>query len=908
MIDKHSTKSRVLAILAISLAVTLVLSVAVSEQAWGAPLGAVTNITQCKTATETTITLCWTNPSGATHATTGVKSFFIENITETCSGSGQSFSCSFSTTYRAALTGGAGQAGTNQTGGTGSNAPIVNFTGLSAGQLYKFKIYPNNAHGNGTASSVFTAGTLLGSNVNYAERPTQSFANGTNFGEGTSFAPAQDFSNFQNFGENQVFGAESSFAQDQTFNGTQNFTAESMKFDSGTQFDTPQTFGTGANFTGATTFEGANTFGANPVFGEGAKFEGEANTFGAGANFTGVAQFTPNQIFGASTEFSADQYFNSTQDFSAASMKFESNTQFDTLQTFGDSANFTGAAIFTGANTFGAQAVFGKGSNFPAGQTFGDGANFTGTASFGATQVFPQKAEFAEGQSFDSTGTYTFDDFALFRPGTDFGAARTFDVGTMFESTMTFVGTNVFDAGTVFGDGQAFTAAQTFGKSMNFGANTDFTGAAQTFVAGTTFEDGTTFAVDQIMPVGTIPPAGLMLTPFTCVDAACIPPAANILTPGEFLPVGTDPAEILSAVSASEPSVAIPGLGFIMNFTSVSGNGSASVDPIDPALLPASDPALRNTAGSSSSIAVATGTYDTIGTALDISSGSATVSGDITITMPYDEDALAVGVLEADLAVLHYVGDEWIEESNCTVDTGADSITCTVTSLSPFTIGNSVTPRSSGGGNCDINAFGPGKSLALYEINWDILEANEVVVIASSTCGPIDMQVFSQQSIAVGGLSMVQPYVADNKIVLSAPLNIGVSDSFRITLENDWNSFEQTIYPELQGSSGTILLDFQEAHYDDVKLFIDEEPQQAAVPSSEVFTDQQPQAIIDTEPQLPTDAELQLPTNLEPQLTTEQKSGSSLMCGEGTILIGEICEVQDEEQMSFLDWLFSLFF
>ena len=77
MIDKHSTKSRVLVILAISLAVTFVLSVAMSDQVWGTALGAPTSINQCKAATETTITLCWTNPSGATHVTHGVKSFFI---------------------------------------------------------------------------------------------------------------------------------------------------------------------------------------------------------------------------------------------------------------------------------------------------------------------------------------------------------------------------------------------------------------------------------------------------------------------------------------------------------------------------------------------------------------------------------------------------------------------------------------------------------------------------------------------------------------------------------------------------------------------------------------------------------------------------------------------------------------
>ena len=466
---------------------------------------------------------------------------------------------------------------------------------------------------------------------------------------------------------------------------------------------------------------------------------------------------------------------------------------------------------------------------------------------------------------------------------------------------MIFTGKNSFSKGTVFGDSQIFGAEQTFTTNMNFGANTDFTGAVQEFFAGTTFEEGVTFKVNQIMPVGTVPPSGLMLEAFTCVDVACVPPTGSILSPGEFLPRGTDPVEILSAVSASEPSVSVPGLGFTMNFTTVTGNGSTSIDPIDPALLPDSDPALRNTASSSSSIVSGAGSFDTIGTALNISAGSATISGDITITMPYDEGGIASGVNESDLVMLHYVGDEWVQEDSCTVDTDANSITCTaISTLSPFTIGNSVSPKTGGGGNCDANGFGPGKSLALYEINWDILEANEVVVIASSTCGPIDMQVFSQKSIAAGGLSMVQPYVADNKIVLKAPLNIGVSDSFRITLENDWNSFEQTIYPELQGSSGTILLDFQEAHYDEVKLFIDEEPQQAAVPSSEVFIDQGHQAIMDAEPQLT--------MNAEPQLTTEQKSVSSLMCGEGTVLIGEICEVQDERQISFLDWLFSLFF
>ena len=215
MIDKHSTKSRVLVILAISLAVTLVLSVAMSDQAWGAALDAVTSVKQCVAATETTISLCWTNPSGAdTEGGTGAKSFFIEYVTETCTGDGEDFACTWGDTYRAALTGGIGEGGTNQTGGTGSNVAVVNFTGLTAGQMFKFKIYAENAHGHGTASAVFQAGTLLPADTDYSDKPAQTFANGTTFGSGTKFVAEQEFGNFQNFGADQVFGSGTGFAQD----------------------------------------------------------------------------------------------------------------------------------------------------------------------------------------------------------------------------------------------------------------------------------------------------------------------------------------------------------------------------------------------------------------------------------------------------------------------------------------------------------------------------------------------------------------------------------------------------------------------------------------------------------------------------------------------------------------------
>ena len=299
-----------------------------------------------------------------------------------------------------------------------------------------------------------------------------------------------------------------------------------------------------------------------------------------------------------------------------------------------------------------------------------------------------------------------------------------------------------------------------------FGANTDFTAQAQTFSEGTTFGADTTFAVGQVMPVNTIPAGGLMLSAFTCVDAECLPPAASILTPGEFLTRGTDPAAIKTSLSSTDPSVSIPGLGFIMNFTTVSGNGSTSVDPIDPAALPGSSLPSINSNAASSNVGTSSGSFDTIGTALNISAGTATVSGGIQITMPYDDTSLAGGVTEADLVVLHYITttETWETVDNCTIDTGANNITCTgITSLSPFSVGAATGAANTGGMDCDRNAYGPGKSMAIHEINWDTLEANEVQVIASSKCGPIQLKIFTQQSIATGGLAQEQPYLADNK-------------------------------------------------------------------------------------------------------------------------------------------------
>ena len=148
---------------------------AVVSQAYGtSTLGAPTSITQCKPATTTTITLCWIEPTTTSAKGGAIRSYFIQNVTETCTGSGASFSCSFGSYYYTALNAVASP-GTNSTGaasggGTGSAATIANFTGLSAGQMFKFKIMALNAHGNGTLTSAFQAGTTLGGSVDYGSK------------------------------------------------------------------------------------------------------------------------------------------------------------------------------------------------------------------------------------------------------------------------------------------------------------------------------------------------------------------------------------------------------------------------------------------------------------------------------------------------------------------------------------------------------------------------------------------------------------------------------------------------------------------------------------------------------------------------------------------------------------------
>jgi len=600
-------------------------------------------------------------------------------------------------------------------------------------------------------NQTFSNGTQFAASQNFTNY-IQTFTGTNTFGDGTMFAQGQTFDTLQIFGDNmdfdfalfnfaQTFGAGANFTGNQTFTGSNTFGTNAV-FGTGQTFPTTQTFGAGANFTGNTDFstnqifaatshfadaqqfpsdEIYNFIAAGMTFGSGTDF-GKARTFGTDMNFTsGNQTFIGTNVFGDNAHFASNQVFGSTDTFGVFP-SFNPGTKFNAAMTWGINANFTGIQTFLVDQIFGRGAhfdtaqnftssthnfdafdmTFGANTLFPSDETFGTGANFTGTINFPNNQVFPVLAEFAASQDFPSGETVTFNDFAKFGSGSTFGTARTFEEFTFFDGTQTFVGSNTFKEGTHFGAAQAFTASQTFGAATFFGTNTDFSTLDQTFGAGTKFDTGTLFNNGQTLASGLIPAYGLLLEGITCpADGTCIPDASKYLAPGELLAPGTDPTAIANTISNKTTSFTIPGLGFEMSFANVTTSGKVNVDPIDPSTLTTS------TAGSTlgSRTVTASGTsITTIGTVMNVSLDTAIQSGTMTITLPYDESNIPAGVTEENLEMVHFTGEAWVTENNCSVDTVNNKITCTVTSLSPFGIGagSSGSISGSGGGGDNI--------------------------------------------------------------------------------------------------------------------------------------------------------------------------------------------------------------
>jgi len=593
--------------------------------------------------------------------------------------------------------------------GTGLTEEIFQ---LSADTTYVFTVAAISSEGTGTHSSNLSVTTLgVPANTNFVGQGVQDFSAGKSFGEGTQFEPGQSFTaGTMTFGDNQQFGAGTEFAAGQSFSaGTQQF-AGTQTFGSGSEFAAGQTFNAGQSFT-----TGTQTFGANTEFSTGTEFA-DSQSFGAAQSFGASTKF------GSGTTFAAANTFGENMDFSAGTHTFSAAQEFNNGATFGagqsfgagESHDFTKDSMTFAAGTdFGAPRTFGEAMTFTGTQNWDDdvhvfGADpvFSGVIDFADSQAFPAGASFAEGQTFDVSEDYNFESaFMDFANAPEFGKARTFGPGTFFAGTASpdmggFA--NVFADGGHMPPAQAFTVAQTFGENMHFGDSTDFTGAVQTFKAGAHFGDGTTFAVGQPLPAATVPSFGLMLSAFTCEDAACIPSDADAyLAPGEFLTPGVDPDPIASTITKDSKSIEMDGLGFAMTFNGdVSTAGTVTVDPIDPATLVGSNEV--TTTPGARSLAAEGAQFETVGTVMDISMGTAITTGSMDITVEYDESNIPSGGQESTLQVLHHNGTSWITEDNCTQDTDNNKFTCTVTTLSPIGVGSegSSGGSSSSGSTC----------------------------------------------------------------------------------------------------------------------------------------------------------------------------------------------------------------
>ena len=77
-------------------------------------------------------------------------------------------------------------------------------------------------------------------------------------------------------------------------------------------------------------------------------------------------------------------------------------------------------------------------------------------------------------------------------------------------------------------------------------------------------------------------------------------------------------------------------------------------------------------------------------------------------------------------------------------------------------------------------------------MSYDI-ETFELAVQAYSACGPITSKVFTSTELGTLGLSMNQPLLDENIVIYSTYLEES-DKKFRILLENDRNSFDETFY------------------------------------------------------------------------------------------------------------------
>jgi hypothetical protein len=445
-------------------------------------------------------------------------------------------------------------------------------------------------------------------------------------------------------------------------------------------------------------------------------------------------------------------------------------------ETFADRAVIEANRDLSGEHTFGEHMEFKTGVNFRMGQEFPAGTFFSGEHTYPGDKAFIFTGNgiiFGDGSAIDFVAAGTFGKNADFSAGVIKNGP---DAGCV-------TGLNTYDEGTMFAPEQGFCGAQIFDKHTHFNDNTDFTAAVQTFREGMTFAEGSVFNNEQVFPVNTILSHGIVINEVECSDSACVPDPADVIAPGEKFGAGVDPAATFHQVRSNDKTFEVNGLGLTMTFDTVSTNGDIKADLVDPA----------NVAGAtlSGTTITATGLGPIVGNVIELSADTATITGDIVVTLPYQDSEVDN---ENNLTMYHYVNNVWIEEQNCSVNTTANTVTCTVDSLSPFGIGGKNNNSTDGGSErCSAShEFGKNKSLKVSQISYDI-ESLELAVHAYSTCGSIISKVFTSNNVSVLGLSKNQTLIDEFIAIYSIQLEES-DKKFKITVANDRNAFAESFY------------------------------------------------------------------------------------------------------------------
>jgi hypothetical protein len=153
------------------------------------------------------------------------------------------------------------------------------------------------------------------------------------------------------------------------------------------------------------------------------------------------------------------------------------------------------------------------------------------------------------------------------------------------------------------------------------------------------------------------------------------------------------------------------------------------------------------------------------------------------------------GLLEADEAILTNIDTTTIPDSTIFTANAAFTSSFGVGGKSGSAGASSTGVSGSANDRCDSSAFGRGKSIRVYEISYEICEVEKLDVIAKSECGPAYLTVLYEGGITRGGLSIDQPYLDENKVLLTAPLNKDYN-KFRVLVENDKSYYDKIIIPQ----------------------------------------------------------------------------------------------------------------